>query len=385
MNEFMIVAGEASGDFHGGALSRQMKQISPDCKIYGTGGSCMEQAGVELLFRVSDLGVTGFTEVAGKIFKIIKIFSEILRIAQQRRPTAVILIDYPDFNLRLAARLHRIGIPVIYFVSPQLWAWRSYRVKQIARDVKKMMVLFPFESDWYQSHGVQSVYVGNPIIDRMNELPSREICRTGLPAKKDTVLLGMFPGSRHNEVRRILPVMLNAFKLMTDSMPHLEALISLAPTISQEFIRSLIGGALPGSAKLFQGPAPELMKGADFAWVTSGTATLETAVSGTPMIVLYKTSWISYLLARMLVKVPYIAMANLVAQDLVAPELIQGDANPKKLAEMTQKCLSEPERLSEFRKKVGIVKEILDKPGASRRAAEEVFRTCALLPEDVHL
>lgn len=377
-NEFMIIAGEASGDLHGGALVSQLSKLIPDALFFGIGGHDMEAAGVDLGYHVRDLGVTGFTEVLGKLPVVIKAMRWAIAEARRRHPKAAILIDYPDFNLRLAKKLSGIT-PVIYYVSPQLWAWRPGRVNIIARHVTKMLVLFPFEADWYRERGVDAVYVGNPVVDRLANTPSREHCRQILQIDDNIPMLALLPGSRPNEIQRIFPIFIDAVKRLRQSLPNLMCFVPVATTLTKSMIEQMIPTGMEAVHAVDQN-APVVLKAADFAWVTSGTATLETALAQTPMIIVYKTSFISYHLAKYLVRIPFIGMANLVAGEEVARELIQGDAVPETLVHATLPLLTDPQKLLKQKQRLDIVRRNLDHGGASARAAQAVLAACGITP-----
>jgi lipid-A-disaccharide synthase len=374
---FLIVCGESSGDLLGGGLALEIFQAFPECRIFGVGGRTMHAAGVELLQTIDNLGVTGFTEVVRKLGHILGVRKKIIAFARRNRPLVVILIDYPDFNLRLAPKLKRFDIPVLYYVSPQLWAWRSYRVKTIQKYIDRMMTLFPFEEAWYKNRGVDAVFVGHPVIQRTNRILSRQECRSRHEYNDDFVV-AMLPGSRHNEVSRSLPLFLEAAVKLRQSVKNhgcydkkISFVIPLAETISLDQI--------PGyecftksDVKIIQGDTLSAVKGADFAWVMSGTAVLETALLGTPHVVVYKTSSFSYWLAKKLVRIKYISAASLVIDDAMAPELIQNDFEPDRLVIETEKALFNDEFHAEFNKKHAVLRQSFGDFNASERAADVV-------------
>jgi lipid-A-disaccharide synthase len=372
--KIFIAAGEASGDLHGGALARSLVSLDPDIELFGIGGKSMESAGVTLGYHVQDLGVTGFTEVVGKLNKIIKALRWAVSICREKQPDAAVLIDYPDFNLRLAKRLHKLGIKVVYFVSPQLWAWRSGRVKLIEKYIERMLVLFPFEEEWYRTRGVMARYVGNPVVDHMQNLPDRSHCRSALNIPENSFLIALLPGSRRNEVQRILPVFIRAAGILQRDS-SVEFVLPVASSLTREYIDTILSPEI-GHVTISELPASQVLQAADFAWVTSGTATLETALTRTPMVIVYKTSTVSYLLARMLVKIPYIGMVNLVAESEVAPELIQGDVTPENILAETRAVLQNPDLLTSKQEKLNAVADRMGMSGASDRAAAEIMAVC---------
>lgn len=371
----MMVAGEASGDVLGGDLICALKQFLPGCNVWGIGGDQMAAAGAVLHYHVNDLGVTGFTEVVRKLPAIIKIHNRITALARDNRPDAVILIDYPDFNLRLARRLKKAGLTICYYVSPQLWAWRASRVRIIRNDVDCMMVLFPFEVDWYKKHGVKTEFVGHPVVDRVRAVPDREACRRMLGIDQREFLIAMLPGSRMNEVSRTMPVMLKAHDALLErtggeipSGRQLRFLMPLAATMPES--------RLPVNIKTrnfpvetVEGHTLEVLRAADCAWVTSGTASLETALLHTPQLVVYKTSPLSFRLARRLVSINYISIANLVMDAPVATELIQDDCTADNLIQETLPWLEDPEQLELNRTRLLALDRRFGEKGASHRAA----------------
>lgn len=373
--KLLIVAGEASGDLHGGALARSIQTIAPDTRLFGIGGESMRDAGVDIRIDARDLAVTGFTEVTGRIFTIWKAMRWAVDACRREKPDAAVLIDYPDFNLRLAKRLHRLGVRIAYYVSPQLWAWRPGRVKTVSECVDRMIVLFPFEKGWYQQRGVDARYVGNPVVDRMRHFPNHMESRRRLDIGEDRFLIALMPGSRQNEIKRILPVFARAAVRIRNEFP-VDFILPVAPSIHQSYLQRFLD-ASGVSIRLSSEPSPVALKAADFAWVTSGTATLETALAGTPMIVVYKTSTISYLLARMLVKVDHIGMVNLVAGEEVAPELIQGRVTPRNLVMLTRPVLENRASLEPLWRNLAAVNRAMGEGGASDRAAEEVIDLCS--------
>ncbi len=376
--QIMIIAGEVSGDLHGGALAGSIKSFLPDCRLFGIGGNAMAEAGVDLAFRVDQLGVTGFSEVLGKLPIIFKAMRWAVSECIRRRPVAAVLIDYPDFNLRLARKLRKAGIRVVYYVSPQLWAWRAGRAESIRKNVDVMMVLFPFEKQWYEARDIPAVYVGNPVVNRIDSLPDKRQCRARINVPESEFLISVLPGSRSNEVKRILPIFTQAAERIAGDFPQVRFILPRAPSIDEKQIEPFFSGTR-GLIQTTSFPASLCVKASDFAWVTSGTASLETALAGTPHIIVYRTSWLSYFIAKALVSVPYIGMANLIAGKSIARELIQGELTPGNLVELTTPLISNPEMLAEQQAELLALKEELGTENASRKAAETVLKTCNLL------
>lgn len=373
--KIMMIAGEASGDIHGGAIAAEIKRRAPSAQLFGIGGDSMRQAGVDLSHHVRDLGVTGFTEVVRKLGKIMSVMRSVVKIAKSERPDAVILIDYPDFNLRLAAKLKAVGMHVIYYVSPQLWAWRSGRINTIQKYVDRLLVLFPFERDWYANRGIDVAFVGNPILDRIRSAPSRAQCRAQLGYPEKSPHICMLPGSRMNELERHLPVFIAASEQFSKLNPATRFSILCAPTIPKSTIEHYTESAMIPIA-IHEEDSPIVLKSADFAWVASGTATLETAICETPFLIVYKTSWISYWIAKFLIHVDYIGIVNVAAGRLVIPELIQEKCNPDQICFETNRYLSDPEALQLAKREIFSIVSSFGESGAARRAVDEILKQC---------
>jgi lipid-A-disaccharide synthase len=372
--ELLIVAGERSGDTYGAALISEIKGASPDCKFYGIGGEKMHRAGMEIFHDITEMAVVGFVEVIKNFSKFRNIFVEMVRLARDRRPDAVILIDYPGFNLRYAKKLKALGIKVIYYISPQVWAWHKSRVKQIKRNVNKMIVIFPFEEGFYKEHSVDATFVGHPMIDWLKPtMPRDQVCKT-LGADPDTKIVGILPGSRENEMNRLLPVMLEAANIIGQKGPEVTFLLPPANDSLKTAAEQLIEECSDKTnIHIWEGDVYDVMSHADAAMVCSGTATLETGCFGTPMVVLYKINPLTYFLAKRLVNVPNIGMINLMAETQIVKELVQKDATPGNIADEILKLLTDQTYHEQLSRKLLDVKERLGLPGASGRAAKEIL------------
>jgi len=372
MPKLMIIAGETSGDMHGGELLRELKAMEPGTEAFGIGGERMKAEGMELVHHVRELSFMGFAEVLGHLPFIRSVMKKMEQLLSERRPDAVVLIDYPGFNLRFAEKAHRAGVPVIYYISPQVWAWGRGRVRTIRRVVKKMLCILPFEPDFYKQHGVNAVYVGNPLLDTARPELSREEfhARCGFPPAAP--VLGLLPGSRRQEIELILPVMLETAGMLKGQNPDLRLVLALAPHVDRERIAGMIESR-GLEVSLVENAPYDVMAHSQVALVTSGTATLETAIIGTPMCILYKTSWLSYLIGRMLVKVEYIGLVNLVAGKKVIPEFIQHEARPGAVFLMAQMLLAKGRPRQAVKAELARIPQILGEPGAARRAAREIL------------
>lgn len=427
----MIVAGEASGDRHGASLARALTRLHPEIKyeLFGSGGEEMRAAGVETLVDAREVGIIGVLEVARAIRKLFRAYRTLLSAARSRRPSAVVLIDWPDFNLRLAKKLHREGFKIIYYISPQVWAWRRYRVRALRRDVDRMMVILPFEEEFYRREGLQVRYVGHPLAEAVRTTASREeFCeRHGLdPARP---VLALLPGSRDKEIHYHLPVMLDAaMRLRTLRMPvhgsgrnedcfgqsRIENLrfqisnpqtadslsegrnpkstdpqfvVPLASTIRREDVEAAIqeaqltaregAGGEPDqlSVTVVEGDTYNALGHSEFAVVASGTATVEAALALTPMIIIYRGSELNWRLIRPLIHLDTFGMVNLIAGRRIVPELMQREATGENIAREVSAILFDPARLARMRQDLERVRELLTKEGgsASERAAQAVM------------
>lgn len=371
---FMIVAGEASGDLIGGTFIRAVHKIHPKFAFWGIGGGSMLDAGQEQLFSAKDLGVTGFTEVMFRLPGIMRILNRMNREAAIRKPAAAVLIDYPDFNLQLARRLKKQGIRVLYYVSPQMWAWRPGRVNSIRSVVDRMMVLFPFEESWYKERGVDACFVGHPVIDRIEKTPGREDCRRQLGIPDKDFLIAILPGSRMNEVISNLPIMIRAAEALSGPEHFNQRgrtyrfLLPLADTVARETLTDLYPFDKT-AIEIVQGSTLKVMRAADFAWVTSGTAALETALLGTPHIVVYRMSPLTHYLAKRLVKIPFISIANIMAGEKFVPELIQQEFTVDRLLEETLRITESSQIYGNIKSRLNDMYRQFGGAGASDRAA----------------
>jgi lipid-A-disaccharide synthase len=374
--EILVVAGEASGDQHAAELVRALKARRPGLRFFGMGGDKLGEQGVERLFHAKEISVMGIVEVLPKLARILSILGALTREALRRRPALAILVDVPDFNLRLAKRLKRAGIPVVYYVSPMVWAWRKGRVKQIARDVDRMLCILPFEEPFYAKEGVSARYVGSPVLEQMPAPAPASLFRSalGLPADKPT--LALLPGSRHSEIQRILPTLVATARLMAARVKELEVVVPLAPGVAKEEIhRAFHGSGL--SPRLVEGHAPEVVGASDGAIVASGTAALEAGLMERPMVVVYRVSRISYWVGRLFLKVAHVALVNLLAGRRLVPELLQDEMTPENVARALEAQWA-PEKQAEVVAGLREVRAGLGPPGAAARAAEAVLE---LLPK----
>lgn len=364
----MIVAGEASGDLHGAALVAAMKEGEDRLSFYGVGGDRMREAGVRLTARASDMAVVGLTEVVSRLGKILGVMRDLRRALREERPDLVILIDYPDFNLPLARAAKKEGIKVFYYISPQVWAWRRGRVEQIKRYVDRMAVILPFEEEFYARHGLNVHFVGHPLLDLVKPRwgAGEAAERLKIPPGAPTVAL--LPGSRMSEVRRLLPVMVEAADLLRRDFPKIRFLLPLAETIPEGYVQDLIKQRRV-EIGVMKNCIYDCLALSDGAVVASGTATLETALMEVPMVIVYKVSPLTYTLGRILIRADCIGLANIIAGKKVVPELIQGEATGSRVADEVRGMLNDEEGRRRIKEELSHIRESLGRPGAAKRAA----------------
>ena len=363
----MVVAGEASGDLHAAALVRSLRRIEPQYRYYGVGGQQLRAEGVELVADSAVMGVIGLTEVFMKLPVIFKVMNSLVRSFHEKKPVAVILVDYPDFNLLLARKAHARGIKVFYYISPQIWAWRKHRITTIRHNVDKLAVILPFEAAIYKSAGVDAEYVGHPLLDMVPRPTSPEVARKRLGLRAGIKTVALLPGSRPGEVVKLLPVCLQAARKMLQGQ-DLQFIMPLASTLSRDFVES-ITSRYDLKIPVVSNAIYDILSAADLAIVASGTATLEAGLTGTPMIIIYRLSWLTYILGRMLIKVKNIGLVNIIAGKTIVPELIQRSANPERLAELADQLLSDQCARTSMKVALDQLKDQLGVPGASERAA----------------
>ncbi len=370
--KILISAGEASGDLHGANLVRAIHAKDATVAVYGVGSRNMQNAGVTMLANAAEISVVGATEVLTHIGAIYRVYAKLKRFLRDERPDLLITIDFPDFNILLAKAARKLGIPVLYYISPQVWAWRKGRVRTIARLVRAIMVVFPFEVDLYRRAGVDVRFVGHPLADivssRYTQKEARE--QLGLASGKRTVAL--LPGSRRKEIERILPDMLRAAGILVARFPDVQFVLPVAPTLEHDQIAQHVDGCgLP--VRVVDGRVYDVLRAADAAIVTSGTATLETGLMAVPMVIVYRVSRLSYLIGKSIIRVKNIGLVNIVAGRTVAPELVQDEATPENIARELGDMLGNPEKNEQLRKELLRVRELLGEGGASDRAASVVI------------
>ena len=367
----MLVVGEASGDIHGAHLVRALSDKDPTLRFFGVAGEqlkqTIKQTNFEVLFDVSKLAGMGLVELAGSLRNILRAHAALRRALRERRPDLLVLIDFPEFNLRLAKLAKRLKVPVLYYISPQVWAWRRGRIRQIAKWVDHMAVVFPFEVPLYQKQGVRVSFVGHPLLDIVRCGDSREamLAQLALDAGKRTIAI--LPGSRQGEVSYHLPVLLDAaFRLSQDA--EVQFLLIRASTVERRELESILE-RVPLNIPVVEDKRYEAVNACDLAWTASGTATVETALLLKPMIIVYRLSWLTYALARMLVTTKHVGMVNIIAGEAVVPELIQSNFTADGILRETRNLLENRDLRERIVSKLLALREKLGTPGAAHRVA----------------
>ncbi len=370
--QIMIVAGEASGDRHAAELVAAIRRRLKEARFFGMGGPMCQSQGVDLVYSSEEISVMGITEVVPKLPRIVKVMRGLERAAARRQPACAILVDVPDFNLRLARKLKRLGIPVIFYVSPMIWAWRSGRIETIAERADEVICILPFEEQIYRRAGVRARYVGNPVLDAVPAPgePAQFRAQLGLPLERPT--LALLPGSRPSEVRRMLPAMVGAAEALGRGRPGLLVVVAVAPTIPPELIAAGFKASKLEKV-LVHGKAAEVVGASDAAVVKSGTAVLEAALMERPFVVVYQVAPISYLVGRLLLKVKYVSLVNLLLDRRAVPELIQGSMTPGAIAAELERLWNPGPARDELLRSLRQVRDKLAPKGAASRAAEEVI------------
>lgn len=336
----MIVAGERSGDLHAARLIRELRTVRSDVEFFGIGGDAMREEGVRTVVDAVDMAVLGFFEVLKRYSFFKRVFRQMTGLLKSQKPDALLLVDYPGFNLRLAEKAHELGIPVLYYISPQVWAWHKSRIPKMARILDLLMVIFPFEVDVFKGTGLKTVFVGHPLVESVKRTLAKP--ETDLPWPAGSRRVGILPGSRKQEIERILPVMLQAAAELHRRDPETSFLVAAADESGRRMIDAQLAALPEAQKRLFivvTGQMREVARQARAAMVCSGTATVETALLRCPMIVVYRTTALTYWLGRRLIRVKWLGMVNLVADRTLCPEFIQQDAEPEAMAEALQPLL----------------------------------------------
>lgn len=372
MAKILISAGEASGDVHAAAVTRALKAIDPSCEVFGMGGDHLRAAGGEVLFDIKEHGVMGFVEVIRKLPALFKLRSDFAKVMDERQPDCLVTVDYPGFNMKLAKVAKDKNIPVVSYIAPSAWAWHKSRAPKVAKLVTKIASIFPFEYDVYKEAGADIEFVGHPLVDIVKPKLSVEEGREKAGKREGRNLILLLPGSRLMEIKKMLPTLLEAAKIILKEMPDTDFTMPRASTIPIEMLQKMIEEA-GVDVKITEGDNYDVMTAADLALATSGTVTLEAALCGLGSVIVYKTSPITAFIARLVINIPDIGLPNIVAGRHILPELLQGDCTPQNLAKEAM-ALLEPERNAVMKKDLEYVRERLGEPGAVTRVAELVLR-----------
>ena len=368
----MIVAGEASGDLHGGSLVRAMRHINPTLQFCGVGGKKMKEAGVDLIADSAEMAVVGLTEVLSKLGTIRKVMGALKASIKRAKPDLLILIDYPDFNLSLAKTAKKSRVKIFYYISPQVWAWRKSRIGTIKKNVDKIAVILPFEAALYHEAGVDATFVGHPLLDVVRTKYSRQEALYRFGLHEGTTTIGILPGSRQSEALRLLPEMLRAAEIIAKKMPRVQFVLPIADTLDMNFISHIIK-QYPVTVRIISGEIYDVINCSDVVIVASGTATLETALMETPMVIIYKVSLLSYYVGKMIINVSHIGLVNIIAGKTIVPELIQDEANPDSIAAEVVDILTNRSRMDNMKDELLKIKGMLGSPGAAERAARLAY------------
>lgn len=374
MYKIMFSAGETSGDMHGANLAKAIKEISPDAYLFGFGGPQMERAGVKLYKNMLDYSVMGFWEVLVNLRRMFKLKDALVEVMKREQPDILVLIDYPDFNWRLAAEAKKLKIPVFSYIPPSAWAWRKGRAKKVAKIADKIVAIFPFELKVYEQAGADISFVGNPLLDNVKmELGKDEALQFfGIDERDDNILL--LPGSRKQEIAKMLEPMLAAAKILQSERKHIKLFLPVAPGIDEENLRAMIA-KYDLKVKLWHEKTYDLMACCDFALATSGTVTLEAALMGLPCVVLYKMSSFTYRIAKLFVHVKFFSLPNILADKAILPELLQDEVNGKNIADTAKKLFKDEPSAIKTKQALQEVKLKLGNPGVAKRTANLILQT----------
>lgn len=371
--KIFIIACEPSGDHHGALLMREIKKKFPDTVFRGLGGPHIKREGAELLHDMTRMSALGFGDVLRQYFTYRRIFYSALAACDAFRPDGIVLIDSPAFNLRFAKKIKK-KFPVIYYISPQLWAWGGRRIHTVKKTVSKMLVILPFEKELYDKAGIPCDFVGHPLLDHTAASQPRETLRRQLGIQNGQIAVGIMPGSRAREVERILPLMLETARHLKRRMPEISFFMSRASNVPEKTYRTLLSAYPEITVQTPAMSMQDTVSAMDFAFITSGTATLEATLLGTPFFLFYKTGWSTYMLGKRLIRVPFLGMANLLAGKRIIPEFIQNDIHPVTIAHEAEVLLKNPAVYKKMKDDFSEVVKTLGQKGASARAAESLLQ-----------
>lgn len=363
----MIIAGEASGDLHGSKVVTAMNDAGGPIFFCGIGGKALAAAGVRILVDASELAVVGITEAVAKAGTLLKALVKAKALLKTLHPDLLILIDFPDFNFQVARAAKRLGIPVLYYISPQIWAWRQGRVKKMKRLIDRMAVILPFEASFFESAGIPVTFVGHPLLDTTAQLEKKK----DEGHRQNGPIVGLLPGSRNGEIHRHLPVMLASARILRDRVPDVKFVLSAAPTIDRRFLEATLSERAGGmDIAIETGDVKRIFDRCTLVVAASGTVTLEAAIAGVPMVVIYRISALSGLLAKALIRVKYVCLANLIADKPIVPELLQEAASAENIADNVFSLISDEGKLERMKRELLDLRELLGGGGASQRVAD---------------
>ena len=368
----LIVAGDISGDLHASSLMRELKKADPEVCLTAIGGKLMKEQADTFLFDLASQGASGFVEPLKKMPLWMNLMKQIRQYMETQNPTAVIVVDFYGFNHQVLNMASHRGIPAYYYVTPQVWASRQYRAKKLAALTKKMYVIYPFEPVFHKKFGGNAVFLGNPLLDIMPK-PQEKVFPAQEDAKYYNWKLGILPGSRHGEISRLTPVFYQAFKQVLKEFPNTQAYLFALPDANEPYLLSLLGETPHPNFHIIKDVDYKMRSQMDFLLACSGTATLENALLGVPMVVAYKLSWATFHIAKAVIKVKYISLVNLLADKPLVKELIQQDANPKALAAETMAMFQNPIKLTAMRDELLALRASLGKKGVAARAAKDIL------------
>ena len=368
---FLIIAGEASGDLHGSMLVSEIKTCLPEARFTGMGGARMQKAGVDRLFGIERMGAVGFVEVLWDFVHYYNVYQTLMKQIATRSYDAVILIDYPTLNLRLAKQARRFDCPVFFFISPQIWAWRKGRIRTIRESVSKMFVILPFEEKLYLDAGVDAEFLGHPFVDLVRPSRTREESQKKYSLSPKLKTIGLLPGSRMNEVNSLLGVMVQAAEKILSELGSCRFLLPVADSIDPDLIRKRLGDN-PLGIQLLEGQSYDVMNSCDMLIIASGSATLEAGIIGCPMVIIYKLNPLTYFLAKLLVNAALVGLVNIVAEEEVVPELIQNKVTAENISAEVLAVLRAPEKEKAIRERLLKIKNTLGKPGVMKVVAKRI-------------
>ena len=366
--KILIIAGEPSGDLHAASLVRDLRSLYPDLYFFGLGGYLSKKAGVDIVFDISKLALVGLSEVLKNIFTVGKVYKGILHRIDLEKPDLAILIDYPGFNLRLARELKKRSIPVVYYISPQIWAWGRDRINIIKKCVTKMVVFFKFEEELYKTYDVDVSFIGHPLIGIVKAQRTKDDTLKIYDLSRGKTTVALLPGSRITEINTLLPIMIQAAKIINSRIKGTQFIIAKYPALPSELYENAVKDS-GLDIRIASGDTHNVVAASDFAIVTSGTATLETAIIGTPLVIVYKAKLLTYIIYKFVATIPFLGIVNIIAGREIAPEFLQYDATPRNIADTIIPILIDENKLKTMRENLGMVRSSLGGPGASMRAA----------------